>query len=216
MLKLKYRTTLLTMLMVFTHIAMGSDLGKTLATQGNSKGATACIACHGVDGSGLAGAGFPRLAGLNPAYLEKQLHDFTKASRTNPMMSPIASALSEKEIKAVADYFSKIKLTIPGSKSTANNKLMDEGKRLAENGNWSNDVPACFACHGVGASGIGDHFPALAGQQADYIEQQILSWRNGQRHNDPNQLMKGVAMRLSETEIKAVSAYLASLTMVEN
>jgi len=216
MLKLIYRMTLLTMLMAFTQMAMASELGKMLAMQGNTKGATACIACHGVDGGGQAGAGFPRLAGLNSAYLEKQLHDFSKASRTNPIMSPIASALSEKEIRAVAGYFSKMKLTVAASRSAANDNLMEEGKRLAENGNWSNDVPACFACHGVGARGIGDHFPALAGQQADYIEQQILSWRNGQRHNDPNQLMKGVAMRLSEAEIKAVSAYLASLTMVEN
>ena len=213
MLILKYRTTLLTILMAFTHMAMASELGKTIASQGNGKGATACIACHGVDGAGQAAAGFPRIAGLNPAYMEKQLHDFTKANRINRTMAPIASALSDKEIKAVVAYFAKMKRITSASKSSADDNLMKKGKKLAEKGNWPNNVPACFARHGVGAIGIGDHFPALAGQHASYIEQQIKSWRTGLRKNDPNQLMKGVAMRLSDMEIKAVSTYLASLTM---
>lgn len=215
-LKLKYRTILLTILMAFTHIAIGGDLGKTIASQGNGKGATACIVCHGADGAGMAAAGFPLLAGLNSAYMEKQLHDFNSANRRNSTMTSIARALSDKEIKAVAAYFANMKPAASSSQSSVDDKLMKEGKTLAEKGNWSNDVPACFACHGVGASGIGDHFPALAGQHASYIEQQIKSWRNGQRKNDPNQLMKGVAMRLSDVEIKAVSSYLASLSMAGN
>lgn len=216
MLILKYRTILLAILMTFTHVVMASDLGKTIATQGNSKGATVCIACHGVNGGGQAQAGFPRLAGLNSAYIEKQLHDFTTAERNSAVMTPIAGALSESEIKAVAAYFAKMAPPSPVGKLSNNDKRIKEGKKLAENGNWSNDVPACFACHGTEASGIGAHFPALAGQHAIYIEQQLNAWRNGQRSNDPNQLMKGVALRLNDAEIKAVSAFLASLTMAGN
>lgn len=216
MLMLKYKTTLLTMFMALSHVAMGSDLGQTLATQGNSKGATACIACHGVDGAGMAAASFPRLAGINPAYMEKQLHDFTKATRNSAIMAPIASALSDEEIKAVAAYYSKLKLITPSSQAATDDTLMEVGKKLAEKGNWPNDIPACFTCHGAGANGIGDPFPALAGQHASYIEQQLQYWRSGQRNNDPNELMKGVAVRLSDAEIKAVSAYLASLTLTAN
>lgn len=216
MLILKYRTTLFALLMAFTPIAMANDLGQTVAIQGNGNGATPCSSCHGVDGAGQAAAGFPRIAGLNPAYMEKQLYDYTKKTRNSPIMAPIAGALSGKEIKAVVAYFANMKLTPSTSQTSADDKLMKAGKQLAEKGNWSNDVPACFTCHGVGGTGIGDHFPALAGQHASYIEQQIQSWRKGQRHNDPNQLMKGVAMRLSDAEIKAVSAYLASLTLAGN
>ncbi len=213
---LKYRTTLFTMLMAFTPMAIANDLGKTVAIEGNGNGATPCSACHGADGAGQAGAGYPRIAGLNPAYMEKQLHDFTNESRNSPIMAPVASALSGKEIKAVVAYYANMKPTHAMSNSSADDKLLKAGKQLAEKGNWSNDVPACFTCHGVGGIGIGDHFPALAGQHASYIEQQLQSWRKGQRDNDPNQLMKGVAMRLSDAEIKAVSAYLASLIMTGN
>lgn len=216
MLILKYRTTLFTIFMAFTPMAMGNDLGQTVAIEGNGNGATPCSSCHGADGAGQAGAGYPRIAGLNPAYMEKQLHDFTKENRNSPIMAPIARALSDKEIKAVVTYFANMKPTPATSPSSADDKLMKAGKQLAEKGNWSNDVPACFTCHGVGGIGIGDHFPALAGQHASYIEKQIQSWQKGQRHNDPNQLMKSVAMRLSDAEIKAVSTYLASLTLAGN
>lgn len=43
---------------------------------GSQPGATACMACHGMDGMGVAPAGFPRLAGLSADYLSKQLRDF--------------------------------------------------------------------------------------------------------------------------------------------
>lgn len=194
-----------------SHVAMASNLGESIATKGNGKGASACSTCHGVNGSGLASAGFPRLAGLNAAYIEKQLRDFTNAKRSSPVMAPMAKALSAKDIKAVADYYSRMKLNTPETNSSNNKTLLLKGKKLAEHGNWPNDIPACFTCHGAGATGIGTHFPALAGQHASYIEQQLKSWQSGQRDNDPNQLMKGVAKRLSVTEIKAVSAYLSSL-----
>lgn len=214
MLIFRNTAVVLTLLMAYAQAAMAADLGQTIATQGNGKGATACIACHGVDGGGQAQAGFPRLAGLNQAYLEKQLHDFAKASRNNPVMAPMAKALTDKEIKAVAAYFANMAPTTSGAAPAVDPAVLTQGKKLAENGNWSKDVPACFACHGVGANGIGEHFPALSGQHASYIEQQLQAWRSGQRKNDPNELMKGVAKRLTDAEIKAVSSYLASLTAV--
>jgi len=212
MLTPKGTTALLAMLLTFSQWTMATELGQTLATQGNSKkNVAACSLCHGADGGGQALAGFPRLAGLNPRYLEKQLRDFATATRDNPVMSPIAKTLSDKEIKAVSAFFAKLTPPASGDKPSYDAKLINEGKKLAEYGKWANEIPACFACHGSQADGVGEHFPALAGQHAGYIEQQLQAWRTGQRKNDPDQLMKGVAMRLSDTEIKAVSIYLASL-----
>lgn len=213
---LKYRILLLTLCMLFTPMAMASDLGQTIATQGNSKGAMACIACHGLNGEGQAAAVFPRLAGLDAAYIAKQLHDFTTAQRDNPLMSPIAKALSDEEVNALAVYFAKMSPPEPAAQSPDNAELIQAGKMLAEQGNWPSNVPACVACHGADGGGIGEHFPALAGQHASYIEQQLNAWRNGQRSNDPNELMKGVALRLSDAEIKAVSAFFASLNEAGN
>ncbi|WP_455216790.1 c-type cytochrome [Kaarinaea lacus] len=216
MFNLKNSVSILITLILFTHSAAAQQSGQKIATQGNGKGATACIACHGVNGEGMAQSGFPRLAGLNAKYLKKQLHDLSGELRVSPVMSPIAKALSEDELTAVANYFAG--LPVPGLKDQIpmSEEQRQVGKTLAEGGNWKNDVPACFTCHGKNAQGIGEHFPALAGQHASYIEQQLNAWRNEQRKNDPNELMRGIAVRLSQKEISAVSAYLASLAKPEN
>ena len=210
-----YRNIVLPILMIFTQVDMASDLGETLSKQGNTKGATACIACHGVNGGGLSSTGFPRLSGLDPAYIEKQLQDHANEKRVNPVMAPIAKALSDDERKAVATYYAQMAMPSPAEKPANDDAAIatiKEGKQLAVNGAWSKDILACYACHGVGAGGIGENFPELAGQNALYIEQQLNAWCNGQRKNDPNDLMKGVALRLSDAEIKSVNAYLARLS----
>jgi len=212
MLKSRIFILVFTLLPALTQTALAEDLGKQIVMQGNQKGATACLACHGIQGEGQAGAGFPRLAGLNPAYLAKQLHSFADNSRKNPIMDNIAKALSEKEIQAVSAYYAAQSPDAPKDSPTADTSVIAAGKDLATNGNWPNDIPACFACHGVGAKGIGASFPALAGQHASYIRNQLQAWKTGQRHNDSNGLMEGIAKRLSPDEVKAVSAYMASLS----
>ncbi|MEP6899173.1 MAG: c-type cytochrome, partial [Rhodanobacter sp.] len=74
----------------------------TIVSQGNGKGAAPCLACHGADGGGQAAAGNPRLAGLDAAYLRKQLDDFASGTRVNPVMSATAGALGDDERQALA------------------------------------------------------------------------------------------------------------------
>ena len=212
MLKSRLITLVFATLLALTQPALADELGRQIVMQGNQKGATACLACHGAKGEGQAGAGFPRLAGLNPVYLEKQLHGFADNSRKNSIMDSIAKALSENEIKAVSAYYAAQSPSSTPDTPTADASVIAAGKDLAMNGNWPNDIPACFACHGVDAQGIGATFPALAGQHASYIKNQIQAWKTGQRRNDPNGLMQGIARRLSPDEVKAVSAYMASLS----
>lgn len=200
--------TIIGLLFMTSHV-FADPSGQKIASQGNGAGATACVACHGANGGGLASAGFPALAGQNADYLHRQLNDFASGSRSNPTMVPVAKALSREERRAVSDYFSSLP-AIAGT-ATPGADQMKLGSKLAQSGNWDKDIPACFTCHGDNAAGIGSHFPALAGQHASYLGQQLLAWQAGTRNNDPNGLMKGVAQRLSEAEIKAVSAYLASL-----
>lgn len=191
-------------------LSLAAEPGQKIVLQGNTKGAMACISCHGADGAGQASAGFPRLAGLDKDYLVKQLNSFVKGSRSNPIMEPVARALNEQEMTAVATYYATRRTPNPNA-GKGDKSLMAEDKRLALYGNWDKDIPACVACHGPGGQGVGSHFPALAGQHASYMEQQIHAWKSGARHNDPNQLMQGVAQRLSKEEVKAVAAYFASL-----
>lgn len=191
--------------------AQAADIaaGKQIVTQGNSRGATACIACHGLDGAGNAAAGYPQLAGLSAVYMARQLAGFKHGSRKNPIMQPIAAALSDTETSNVTAYYASLKPAPAIKKATG--KLSGDGQRLVELGDWDKTIPACSQCHGPGTRGVGDSFPALAGQHASYLEAQLNAWRQGLRNNDPNNLMKVIANRLDPQQISAVAKYLATL-----
>ena len=179
-----------------------------LASQGNGRGAPACQSCHGADGGGQAAAGFPRLAGLDPGYLAKQLGDYAAGTRTNAIMQPIARALSAGERTSVANYYSG--LPVPAHAGTATPDPKGVGAMLARRGRWSQQIPACEQCHGPGGVGVGAHFPPLAGQPASYLESQLQAWQRGDRHNDPLELMKHLSRALSAQDIAAVAQWFAA------
>jgi cytochrome c553 len=188
-----------------------------ITTQGNGKGAAPCMACHGVDGGGQASAGNPRLAGLDAAYLQKQLDDFVSGTRTSPVMQATATALSEDERAALATYYNKLSVPPALMKPTTPMPATDGvGAVLATRGRWENDVPACVQCHGPAGVGVGAHFPPLAGQPAAYIEAQLKAWQQGTRHNDPLQLMQHLAGALSAQDIRAVAAWFAAQPLIAN
>ena len=69
----------------------------------------ACSGCHTPDGGGIP-AQFPRLAGQHAEYAEAQLLAFRDGLRKNgPMMTGVAARLSDKEIKALADYMAGLR-----------------------------------------------------------------------------------------------------------
>ena len=85
------------------------------------------------------------------------------------------------------------------------------GERLALRGAWDRNIPECVSCHGPGGVGVGDSFPPLVGQSAQYLSSQLNAWREGTRTNDPNDLMGHIAKSLTEEEIVAISDYFAGL-----
>lgn len=181
-----------------------------LVSRGNGRGAIACVACHGADGSGNAAAKYPVLAALPVAYIVKQLEDFKGGGRSNVTMREIAAAMTADEMLLAAKYYSA--LPRPGAKaSAASAQNMERGTALAVNGAWDREIPACFKCHGASGVGVAPSFPPLAGQHASYTAQQLQDWKSGKRKNDPIGLMKAVADRLSDDDIRAVSEYLATL-----
>ncbi|GAB3630080.1 cytochrome C [Pandoraea terrae] len=73
------------------------------------KGVPACAACHGPAGAGMP-AQYPRLGGQWADYTQAQLVAFRDETRTNNApMHAVASRLSDKEIKAVADYIAGLR-----------------------------------------------------------------------------------------------------------
>lgn len=180
----------------------------TLALKG-SNGMAPCASCHGQDGAGQAA--FPRLAGLDAAYLQRQLDSFANGSRVNPVMQPVAKALSVPDRAAVAAYYAA--LPLPASlvtRAPAPATDRSPGARLAREGAWQKGVPACEQCHARGGVGVGSTFPPITGQPAGYLSAQLNAWKTGTRKTDPLQLMQAVSKKLSAEEIAAVSEWLAT------
>lgn len=175
----------------------------TLAKSG-APGRAACASCHGASGEGQAS--FPRLAGMDAAYLARQLEEFASGKRTSVVMTPVAKALAAPERAALASYYAQLPPPAAAPAATSD----EGGRQLALRGAWSKGVPACVQCHGPGGRGVGASFPALAGQTAGYLSAQLKAFRAGQRTNDPLQLMRVPASKLSDEEIDAVARWFAA------
>ncbi len=190
--------------------ALKSD-DKPDATKGGAIAQAVCAACHGPDGNATGNA-YPKLAGQGEAYLAKQLHNFkaeggsTVPLRWNPIMAPIAAALSDADIRNVATYYS----TQAYKPASAKNKATVElGQKIWRAGIAERGVPACAACHGPNGAGIPIQYPRLAGQWGEYNEAQLTGFKTGARKN--NVVMTTIASRLSDSDIKAVADYAAGL-----
>jgi cytochrome c553 len=180
----------------------------TLALVGMGKGpAWSCASCHGAAGQGNLST--PRLAGQPAAYLKKQLQDFASGQRSNESMALVARALSPAEMDSVARYYAGIELHAAGRASLGGD--LTRGEALARRGDWKQNLPACFSCHGANGEGVAPGFPALAGQQSDYIVAQLAAWHAGERRNSPQALMDGIASSMSPQDMRAVADYLASM-----
>lgn len=181
--------------------------GARIAASGAS-GAAACTSCHGARGEGMAA--FPRLSGTGADYLRRQLDAFADGSRKNPIMQPIAQALSPEQRAQVAAYYAGL----PGVADSTDRPakvVTDTGAWLATRGRWDDGLPACGQCHGPGGVGVGADFPPLVGQSAQYIATQLQAWQVGTRPPGPLGLMEIVARKLDEMDVQAVSAYYAGL-----
>jgi cytochrome c553 len=164
-----------------------------------------CAACHSNDGS-RGSAANPIIQGQHPDYLVKQLTEFKTGKRDNPIMRAIAQPLSEADMKNVAAFYAS-KQAKPGF--AKNKDLATLGEKLYRGGVADRNVPACTGCHSPNGAGIPAQYPRLAGQHADYIQVQLVAFRSGTRQNNP--VMSGVAAKLNDREIKALSDYIAGL-----
>jgi len=202
------RTCALTVgLVLATAAAYAQDAAKA-----KSIAAQVCAACHADDGNSIGPAN-PKIAGQHPEYLHKQLADFRaqggkKPVRDNPVMTSMVANLSEADLKNLAAYYAGQKLK---PAAAADKELAAAGQKLWRGGNVQTGVPACAGCHGPTGAGIPAQYPRIAGQYAEYLAAQLRGFKEGGRANDPNGMMRGVASRMSEREIKAVAEYAAGL-----
>ncbi len=70
--------------------------------------AMVCQACHGPNGIGASPV-WPTLAGQHKDYIEHSLKAYRDGERKDPVMAPMAAALTDADIKALAAYYSGLK-----------------------------------------------------------------------------------------------------------
>jgi cytochrome c553 len=196
-----------------------NDPAQSIARAGLIQGdPIACARCHGLNGEGSQAGGVPRLAGQKPEYLAMTLKDYALGTRPSGIMGPVAAYLTDGEITKLAAHYSALgqgpddeaRRAIP----SIDPQVLQQGSAIAATGVPSRLIPACEACHGPsGAAGDNNpHYPALAGQRSDYLQQQLKLWRARKRGGTFDELMATVVRNMTDDEIRAVSLYYANLS----
>jgi len=180
--------------------------GEAIFTGGDSsRNIVACVSCHGAAGNSTIVQN-PKLAGQHEAYIIKQLENFRSPDRNNPIMTPIAKALTEEDMKNIAAFLTA---QAPKPGAAKNKDTVEFGKKIYRGGIAEKSVPACAGCHSPDGAGIPAQFARLAGQHQEYTAAQLVNFRSGARKNSPQ--MVTIGKRLSDDEIQAVSDYVAGL-----
>ena len=195
--------------------------GRELASNG-ANGIAACATCHGAQGEGNAAGGFPRLAGQPAYYLERQMNAFADGSRTNPIMTPIAQAMTDEQRRDSSAWYASLGASAVSAKSSAADGTgrgatpkPDAAQRrralaLLTRGDHALQVQACNNCHGPNGAGEAPMYPYLAGQHASYLTAAMAEWKSGARKTDPSGQMTTIAARLGDRDVAALSAYFAA------
>jgi cytochrome c553 len=176
------------------------------AEAGATKTAT-CAACHGATGNS-ANPEWPSLAGLGADYIADQLKNFKEGKRANPVMMPMASALSSQDMADIGAYFD----SLPNTGLEADPSYWQAGEKLYRGGDTKRGIPACMACHGPTGAGNGPaKYPALRGQHSVYLVKQLTDYASGARSTGPNGIMQTVAKRLTPEDMRNVASYLQGI-----
>jgi len=182
-----------------------ATVAKPDLAKGEASFSTVCAACHGPDGNSMIPAN-PKLAQQHPEYLLKQLKEFKSGKRANAIMSGMVASLSEDDMKNIS-YWLASKKAKPGFAKDKETVIL--GERIFRGGIPDRQIPACAGCHSPNGAGIPAQYPRIAGQHTDYAVTQLVAFRDGVRKNSAQ--MSGVAAKMNDREIKAVSDYIAGL-----
>jgi cytochrome c553 len=180
--------------LVLTHDLLGSpepgDIGHgaTLALR--------CTPCHGP--TGISYANSPNLAGQYAVAIYKQLHDYKFGVRTNAIMTPMARALSDTDMRQIAAYYSSLDKPPEG-------RLTNTPPPIVRFGAPMRNVAPCGSCHGDIDHTLAS--PWIKGEPTAYLLQQLQAFATGARANDINGQMRAMARGMTPGEMLAAAAY---------
>lgn len=157
--------------------------------------ATTCSACHHAEPMvvGAQAIHVPKLTGQRPNSIFDALLEYKSGARPSDLMAPIAAALSEQDMRDVAQY-----LAGPDIKP-ARDPLPDTWARRRVHED-------CEACHGETGIGVMPGIPVIGGQYADYLVYALQSYRSDVRSNPT---MRAMARNLSDEQMHELAQYFA-------
>lgn len=194
-------------------VTVSVSAGKQIFLNGKDD-VSPCQSCHGPNALGIDEQGTPRLAGIGYAYVVKQLTNFANDERVNILMNVMAKGLTEEDRRNVAAYLNTLE---PASEPSDLAALKAAGTPVGEPYKGQilvrygqlGKVPACQSCHGYNGRGSDPVYPAIAQQKYVYIVNQLQTWRDGSRANDPLGQMRAVAKNLTDEDINNAAAFLS-------
>lgn len=172
-----------------------------------------CAACHGFEGEGLKTLNAPKLAGMDPWYLKRQIHHYKTGVRGSTegdiygiQMAAMANTLvNDEAVSNVAAYLATLPDTAPEQTVIGD---VANGKRLFR---------TCGTCHGHDGEGIWSlNAPRAQGMNDWYVVAQLKNFRDGLRGVHPNDYY-GAQMRMmaeiltSDDYINDLAAYINTL-----
>lgn len=150
-----------------------------------------CLLCHGDNANGNYGIRAPKLSGMEPWYLARQLENFAAGIRgaapdddAGHEMAPVGLRLrQENALTAAVAWVGTLRSKKPAPTVSGD---VARGRRLYE---------TCAACHGARAEGsVALQAPALAARSDWYLVAQLRNYKLGLRGADPRDA-QGAQMR---------------------
>lgn len=172
-----------------------------------------CLLCHGANANGNYGIRAPKLSGMEPWYLSRQLEYFAAGIRGTPEadvagheMGPVGlRTKNEGQIEAAVAFIGKLDSKRPAATVKGD---VARGKQL---------YVACASCHGAKGEGNATlSAPALAAQSDWYLVQQLVNYQKGVRGADERdtygaQMRAIIATLPDEKAVNDVVAYINTL-----
>jgi cytochrome c553 len=195
------RFGLLLGVLVMLGVPAVSSAAGPLDQPGYAKAIT-CAACHGASGNSRSEA-VPILAGLPAAYFKKAIEDYASGKRPSAEMEPFAKQVKLLGVDEVAAFFAAQRREPTPVRPERG--AVERGRAAAAQ---------CASCHGP--EGQGDAakvVPALAGQPAAYIRNQLLLFKADKRSpgDEPLTKMKAILKPIPDATLADVAAYYSSL-----
>jgi cytochrome c553 len=187
-------------------LALSSSLYAAGDVEAGAEKVAVCASCHGPNGVSVSPE-YPSLAGQVPGYIATQLKAYKTGERDNAVMVGMVAPLTEEDFVDIDAFYASL---APPVRAIGEDQVeaARRGERVYRGGYRPFSVAACMSCHGPGGHGIPPHYPRLSGQQAEYLEAQLLAFKSGERQND---VMNPIAFKLSETQIRELALYMSAL-----